>query len=236
MPHGVFVTGTDTEVGKTVVAVGLAAALRRRGVDVGVMKPIASGGIQREGRIVSEDALALLEAAGTTDPLDLVNPVCLSLPLAPLIAAEQEGVEIDMGLVDQAFQTLRARHEYVVVEGVGGAAVPIAGKLLAIDLAVRWELPALIVARSALGTINHCVLTVDFTRRRGCEVIGVVFCDTTGGARGAAEATNAEAVERFAGVRVLGEVPFSEELSAGRCRPDLAADLLASAVDIDSLV
>lgn len=236
MRHGIFVTGTDTGVGKTVVAAGLAAALRREGVDVGAMKPIASGGIERGGRLVSEDALVLQEAAGADDPLELVNPVCVALALAPLIAAEREGATIDIDVVDRAWEKLRARHKCVIVEGVGGAAVPITNELLAIDLAPRWQLPTLIVARPALGTINHCVLTVDFARRRGCELIGIVFCDTAGEARGIAEATNAEAVARFTGLRVLGEVPFSEQLAAGRRPPDLAADLLAAAMDIASLI
>ncbi|MGD8238659.1 MAG: dethiobiotin synthase [Armatimonadota bacterium] len=236
MRHGIFVTGTDTEIGKTVVAAGIVAALRRRGADVGAMKPIASGGIERGGRVVSEDALVLLEAAGTEDAMELVNPVCLSLPLAPAIAAEREGERIDMALVDRAFESLQARHECLIVEGVGGAAVPITEELLAIDLAVRRRLPALVVGRPGLGTINHCLLTVDFARRRGCEVIGAVFCDSVGDAPGMAEATNAEAVERFAEVRVLGEVRFSDELAEGPCSPELAADLVEEAVDVASLV
>jgi dethiobiotin synthetase len=232
MRHGIFVTGTDTEIGKTIVTAGLIAALRREGVDVGAMKPIASGGIEHGGRVVSEDALLLLEAGGGNDSLDLVNPVCLSLPLAPTIAAEREGTPIDIGVVDRAWEKLRAAHDCVVVEGVGGVAVPITEELLAIDLAVRWELPVLIVARPGLGTINHCMLTVDFVRQRGCEVIGVIFCDTSGDPKGEAEATNADAVQRFAGVPVLGEVCFSDELAAGKASADLAADLVAAAVDI----
>ncbi len=235
MRNGIFVTGTDTEIGKTIVAAGLVAALRREGADVGAMKPIASGGIEHGGRVASEDALVLLEAAGTDDPMDLVNPVCLSLPLAPTIAAEREGRPIDIGVVDRAWEKLRAAHDCVVVEGVGGAAVPITEELLAIDLAVRWALPVLIVGRPGLGTINHCMLTVDFVRHRGCEIIGVVFCDATGEPKGMAEATNADAVQRFAGVPVLGEVCFSEELAAGKASADLAADLVAAAVDVASI-
>ena len=235
MRKGIFVTGTDTEIGKTVVAAGLVASLRREGVDVGAMKPVASGGIEHGGRVVSEDALLLLEAGGGNDSLDLVNPVCLSLPLAPTIAAEREGRPIDIGVVDRAWEKLRVAHDCVVVEGVGGAAAPITEELLAIDLAVRWELPVLIVGRPGLGTINHCMLTVDFVRQRGCGVIGVVFCDATGEPKGIAEATNADAVQRYAGVPVLGEVPFSEELAAGKVSADLAADLVAGAVDVASL-
>ena len=234
--QGIFVTATDTGIGKTVVAAGLAAALRRLGVNVGVMKPVASGGIAHEGRTVSEDALVLREAAGTDDPLELINPVCLSLPLAPAIAAKREGVHIDVASIDAAWGVLQTRHECVVVEGVGGAAVPITEWLSAIDLAVRMEVPALIVARPTLGTINHCVLTVEFARHRDCEVLGVLFCDAAGGPRGIAEETNAEAVKRFADVPVLGEVPFSKQLAAGRCPPEVAAELLESVLDIRTLI
>ena len=102
-PTGIFITGTDTEIGKTVVAGGLAAALKAAGVNVGVMKPIASGGIEHEERIVSEDAIFLKHAARVEDALDLINPICLRQPLAPSVAAEIEGVSIDLRQIDDAF-------------------------------------------------------------------------------------------------------------------------------------
>ena len=102
-PAGIFITGTDTEIGKTVVAGGLAAALKAAGVNVGVMKPIASGGIEHEGRIVSEDAIFLKHAARVDDALDLINPICLRQPLAPSVAAEIERVSIDLRQIDEAF-------------------------------------------------------------------------------------------------------------------------------------
>ena len=119
-PTGIFITGTDTEIGKTVVAGGLAAALKAAGVNVGVMKPIASGGIERKGHLVSEDAIFLKGAAQVDDALDLINPICLRPPLAPSVAAAIEGVSIDLRQIDEAFAELCQRHEFIVVEGVGG--------------------------------------------------------------------------------------------------------------------
>ena len=174
-PTGIFITGTDTEIGKTVVAGGVAAALKAGGVDVGVMKPIASGGVEHKGCIVSEDAIFLKHAAQVDDALDLINPICLRHPLAPSVAAEIEETSIDLRQIDEAFAELCQRHEFIVVEGVGGIAVPICENVFVADLAQRFQLPLLIVARPNLGTINHTVLTVEFARSYNLEICGIVL-------------------------------------------------------------
>jgi len=120
MGRGLFITGTDTEVGKTIVAAGLAGALRARGHDVGVMKPIATGCRRTPERLVSEDAELLMQAAGAGDEYDLVNPVALAPPLAPTVASVQTGCMVDVGLVESAYRELSERHEFLIVEGIGG--------------------------------------------------------------------------------------------------------------------
>ena len=142
MAKGIFVTGTDTEIGKTIISGGLAAALKASGVDVGVMKPIATGGqlsgpCHREGRakVISEDAIFLKHAAQVDDALELINPICLHHPLAPSVASKMEGVPIDLPKIEAAFDSLCKAHEFVIVEGVGGLAVPIQGNMLVADLA-----------------------------------------------------------------------------------------------------
>lgn len=197
---GFFVTGTDTNVGKTFAACGIAAALRRRGVDVGVMKPVASG--------AADDALALIKASGVDDPLDLVNPIRLKDPLSPHLAAKREGKVIDLRRIDKAWKELASRHEVVIVEGAGGLLVPIRDGFTMADLAKRMELPLLIVARDALGTINHATLTVEAARSRGLKVLGVVVNRHRPGKPDLAERLNPEAIAEAAEVRVLGSLPW----------------------------
>src|SRR5262247_1970348 len=155
MMRSFLVTGTDTGVGKTLVAGGIAAALARRGIDVGVMKPFATGAIRVGGRLVSEDAQFLKKAAGVDDPLDLINPSCLQPPLAPAMAARIAKKPIDLDKVWAAWRTLKARHSTMIVEGVGGLLVPLVTGFTVADLARRWNLPLVIVTRPTLGTINH---------------------------------------------------------------------------------
>src|SRR3954462_144225 len=120
MTPSFLVTGTDTGVGKTLVAGGLAAALARRGRAVGGMKPFATGARTLRGRLVSDDARFLRKAAGVDDPLDLINPICLKPPLAPPMAADVAKRAIARGKVGSAWRTLTRRHSPMIVEGVGG--------------------------------------------------------------------------------------------------------------------
>lgn len=221
--RGVFVTGTDTEVGKTVVAAGIAKAIQAQGVNVGVMKPVATGGVKwsadetgghgKETR-VSRDALFLLKATGLQDPLDLVNPVCLRHPLAPAVAARLEGRVIILRIIRHAFEKLRRLHDFIVVEGAGGLLVPISDDYFMVDMARDFGLPLLIVSRPTLGTINHTALTVACARQKGVNVAGVVINYATQARRGLAEKTNRNAIEEFAGIPVLGEVDFLRGMNA----------------------
>jgi len=208
MSASFLVTGTDTGVGKTLVSGGLAAELRRRGVSVGVMKPFATGARSVRGRLVSDDALFLKKASGVDDPLELINPSCLKPPLAPSMAAEVAGKPIDLKRVWAAYDTLCARHESLVVEGVGGLLVPLLPRLTVADLAQKLRLPLLIVTRPALGTLNHTALTVHVARSYGLRILGLVINASTSAKKGLAERLNPAALELFTRVPVLGELPY----------------------------
>ena len=230
-PTGIFITGTDTEIGKTVVVGGLAAALKTAGVNVGVMKPIASGGVEHEGGIVSEDAIFLKGAAQVEDALDLINPICLRHPLAPSVAAEIEGVSIDLRKIDEAFAQLCQRHEFIVVEGVGGIAVPICEGMLVADMAQRFQLPLLIVARPNLGTINHTVLTVEFARSYNLDLRGIVLNASQEESRGLAEETNPKEIARLTRLPILGSVPFDEQLQSNIPDPAFLSQFIGEHID-----
>jgi len=233
---GIFITGTDTEIGKTVVAGGLAAALKAAGINVGVMKPIASGGVEHKGHIVSEDAIFLQHAAQVDDALDLINPICLRHPLAPSMAAEIEGASIDLRQIDKAFAELCQRHEFIVVEGVGGIAVPICEEILVADMAQRFQLPLLIVARPDLGTINHTVLTVEFARSYNLEVCGIVLNASQEESKGLAEETNPKELARLTHLPILGIAPFDERLQGNTPDPDFLSQFIGKHIDWKELV
>lgn len=201
-------TGTDTGVGKTVVAGGLAAALRAWRLDVGVMKPVQSGG--RPG-----DAAFLRRAAGVEDPLDLINPCCFDLPLAPAIAADLGPGSVDLSAILEAFWELGRRHDFLVVEGIGGLLVPLGEGLYVADLILAMGLPALVVARPGLGTLNHTLLTIRQAQSAGVRVLGTIINGYPLEPDLAAR-TNPPAIERFSGLPVLGLLPqLPEGILAG---------------------
>jgi dethiobiotin synthetase len=172
--RGIFITGTDTGVGKTIAAAALARLLRLRGVNVGVIKPVTSGCPRNDGVCFSEDAQLLAWAAQVAYGSD-VAPYCLELPIAPAIAATREGVRIDFNSIREAFERLAAQHEFVIVEGAGGLMVPLNGGLLVADLIGFLKLPALVVTRANLGTINHTSLTCFAARQLGIDLRGMVL-------------------------------------------------------------
>lgn len=203
-----LVTGTDTGVGKTVVAGGIAAALVRQGIDTGVMKPFATGARRVRGRLVSEDAQFLRRAARVEDPLDLINPVCLKPPLAPSMASQVAKTPIDLRAVWSAWRALTAEHSTMIVEGVGGLLVPLLTGFTVAHLACRLRLPILIVTRPTLGTINHTALTVHAARSFGLRVAGLVINSAARTRRGLAERLNPAALQLETRVPVLAEIPF----------------------------
>jgi len=207
-PRGIFITGTDTGVGKTYVATGLAGALRGRGVDVGVMKPVETGCVRRRGRLVPSDAVALRNAAGVRDRFDDINPYRFAKPLAPSVAAALEKKTINPDRIRSALDRLCKNHRFVIVEGAGGIMVPLSGRYTYLDLAHDLGLPVLIVARPGLGTINHTLLTIEAVRRRRIVVAGVVINDTQGGRQGTAERTNPGVIRELSGVEIAGIIRY----------------------------
>ncbi|NMG75028.1 dethiobiotin synthase [Aromatoleum diolicum] len=167
-----FLTGTDTEIGKTFVTCALLHAARANGCSALGMKPVAAGAEHIDGEWVNEDA-ARLRAAGSFDPgLKDLNPYCLRNPVAPHIAAAEEGVNIDPTRIRAAFENLRARADVVIVEGVGGFRVPLGADYDTADLAVDLDLPVILVVGMRLGCINHALLTVEAIATRGLRLAG----------------------------------------------------------------
>ncbi|MBC8552686.1 MAG: dethiobiotin synthase [Candidatus Brocadiales bacterium] len=211
MEKGVFVTGSDTGVGKTVIAGAIAAAIKAHGLDVGVMKPVASGAKEIEGKLVSEDAVYLKKIIDSTDNDDLVNPIRLKLPIAPTMAASNTGVLIDIDKILKAYEELTNKHDFVVVEGIGGLMVPIDDTLFVADLVLKMDLPLVIVSRDYLGTINHTLLTVEYAKSRNIRIKGIVINMLKSGDDLVRE------IEKYSSVPILGTIPFKENISVEDC-------------------
>jgi dethiobiotin synthetase len=174
--HGCFVTGTDTGVGKTLVACALIHAFAARGLRVAGMKPVAAGADPDPvaGGLRNEDVERLLAAGNVDAPRAEVNPYCFAPPIAPHIAAERAGVAIDPARIEACFHALAGRTDVLVVEGAGGFRVPLGPGLDSADLALRLRLPVVLVVGMRLGCLNHALLTVEAIAARGLALAGWV--------------------------------------------------------------
>ncbi len=223
---GCFVTGTDTGVGKTLVGCALIAELRARGFEVGAIKPIETG-VGPDGPL---DAIALRDAAGSRDALELVCPQQFALPAAPNVAARAEARDVDLAAIEAAFRRIADGRDLIIAEGAGGLLVPIREGFTMADLAHELGLPLLVVARAALGTINHTRLTLEAAAARSLPVIGVVISHA-GGELSPADASNLCALRAELGDRLIAEIPA---LKPGTSAPLGAVSSIAEAVSLSS--
>lgn len=234
MTAGVFVTGTDTGVGKTAVAAGLIEALRAQDVDVRPLKPVETGA--PADRAWPEDAGCLAGAAGLADvEPSTVCPVRFEEPLAPSVAARRADRPIDLATLDAAVDRVRAEAELALVEGAGGLLVPVTEDATMADLAARWQLPVLIVARSGLGTLNHTALTVERARAHGLEVLGVVL-NRWPEDPDVATRTNPAELERLTEVPVLGRLPELPDVDTAEGRRTGLREATTRSIDLQPLL
>lgn len=233
MNHGIFITGTDTGVGKTLITAALALHLKKRGLTVGVMKPIETGiSPSREAR---SDAARLRSIIDSDEPLGAIRPYAFELPVAPLTAAQQEGQTINLETIKKVYRLLSNRYDAMVVEGVGGVRVPITPKIGVTDLIRTLRLPVVVVGRSGLGGINHALLTVEALQRQKIRIIALVL-NRTHPVRSAIahiqERSTLEILRKQSGVPVLGPLPYEPGMPT-RFRP--AVQQLARSAAITKL-
>ncbi len=218
--RGFFVTGTDTEVGKTLVAAALTIGLRRHGYDVAVIKPIATGAIRKGNRLIAEDTAFLQRATEGRQTISEVTPssYTFEIPASPHFAAQLADRQIERNLLFDFFQLVNLKYPVVIVEAIGGILVPISDDWMVADMAQAFALPLVIVARSGLGTLNHTLLTLEAARRRGLTVAGVVFSQTSAPACEhqspwtLIEQDNISTIKRLGSVEILGAIPYISDL------------------------
>lgn len=204
---GLFITGTDTEVGKTVIAGAVADWFRRRRIRVGVCKPAGTGCKRVREGLVSEDAEFLAYCADAEAPLDIICPQRFAEPLAPAVAAERAGRPLDWEAIDRALREIAGQSDVLIVEGIGGLMVPMDRKFLVRDV-IRWlGLAAVVVARPGLGTINHTLLTLGGLREAKIPIAGVVINRYPTDSASVAEETNLSMIEKWGKAPLLAVVP-----------------------------
>jgi len=232
MGKGIFITGTDTGVGKTLIAGGLARVWLKSGKRIGVMKPIESGCVRSDNGLQPQDALFLKEMSYSTDDLDLINPYRLEHPLAPSIAAELEGVEIDLKKIGHIYQQLDLKYDLILVEGAGGLLSPLYKTLNSADLIRLLGIPMIVIARDTLGTINHTLLTVEYARSNGLTILGIII-NNLSSTPDLSTKTNPQVIKKLSGLPILGVIPYlplpqREDLT-------MIAELIGKYVDTDRL-
>lgn len=236
MNKGVFITGTDTCVGKTVVAAGLAGAIKAKGIDVGIMKPVASGATWHDGRLVSNDVRFLVNAVNSDDDFDIICPVCIEPALAPLSASLFYDIEINIEKIQDAYMKLCKKHDVVIVEGFGGVLAPITDNYLVSDMMKEFDLPVVIVSKPGLGTINHSLLTINETKRNGLNIKGFIINGMDTQNAGFVEKTNPELISRLSGVPLLGILPFDPKVDESLLETGDIIQLTLQHIDIEKIL
>jgi len=229
--RGLFVTGTSTGVGKTAVAAGLAWALKRQKINVGVMKPFATTNRVFSKKYRSRDTALLAKAAGVRDPDSELNPFFYSLAASPLVASQlrcEPPASLEKAL--QALQDLAKKHDFMIVEGIGGIMVPLTESESVADFAKGAGLPVVIVSTPMLGTLNHTLLTVMACKEFGINIRGTII-NKMPKKPSPVEQKAPEVMERLTGVPVLSTLPFSsggDYVTIGKA--------LEKTIDFDSLL
>jgi len=233
--RSLLITGTDTGIGKTTVASAIAAALRRRGHNIGVVKPVETGCEPgSDGTLTASDALQLRWAAGRADPIEVVCPYRLREPLAPSVAAQRDGATIEFADVVRHVRVVIESSELALVEGAGGLLVPLTTASTFADLARACDLRVLVVVGNRLGAINHARLTLDWARAATLSVAGYVVNTLAADADLAAQ-TNVEVLRELCGPS-LGVLPFLGPIVRTESERARLADAAEAALDLDALL
>jgi len=234
--RGFFITGTDTEIGKTLITALLTVGLHRHGIECCPVKPLATGGVSVDGRLVSEDSITYGRIADCPEPLSVLNPFCLHRSASPHFAAESERKIIQPQEIVSSLMSLAQRYTVLLVEGIGGWLVPIRYDYLVADFAKDLGLPVILVSANRLGTINHTLLTLASIRAYGIEPLGVIFTRILRGESTDLEHNNISTVERIGKIDILGDVPFLDETLRNGTDKDLLWETIKNAIRWDRLI
>ena len=214
-PHGIFVTGTDTGVGKTIVSAALLCVLKSAGVDAVYMKPVQTGCRRKSGKLLAPDLELACSLAGACPPESerkFMAPYLFRRACSPHLAARIEKRNIRLSKIISSFRALKRRHDFIIVEGAGGVLTPLSRECSMLDVMQALALPVIVVARPGLGTINHTLLTLRELRRAKLNILGIVINYAEKNRKTVIEKDNLKTIERLGDTRIIAELPFMREL------------------------
>lgn len=223
-----FITGTDTDVGKTFVTAGLASSMKKMGINIGIMKPFAAGTIDNNG-YKSNDVNLLLEAAQITDEEQLVNPYFFPIPASPFTAMQNLSVSIDVEIVLNNFKKLARLHDVLLVEGIGGIMTPILKNYFVTNLIKEMNLETIVVTSSRIGTINHTIMTIKMCQEFGIKIRGIIINNVT--LTGYQVNELKRDIEELTGNSVLGSIPYSKNWTL-----DNISEIISNKINVRSLL
>ncbi|PKM94649.1 MAG: dethiobiotin synthase [Firmicutes bacterium HGW-Firmicutes-1] len=211
MSKGVFIIGTDTDVGKTVVSAGLMHLLRKNGYTACYFKPVLSGAIEDHRELIPGDTRFVKTVANLEETLENMTPYKFQTPVAPHLASKIENIPIQVEVIKKSYQNLCEKYSYILAEGAGGLVVPLTEEgYMLYNLVLDFELPIIIVARPGLGTINHTVMTVRYAQNLGITVKGIIingYDDAN-----VCHMDNKITIEKLTNVPILGLIPILNDI------------------------
>lgn len=237
MKAGFFITGTDTGVGKTIVTAAILRSFIKKGLKVGAMKAIETGCLNKDGILLPEDGMFLRDMAEMNDSLDLITPVKFENPLSPFVASRIEKINIELNRIFKSFETLKKKYDYLFVEGIGGVMVPLTketkkkGFYFVRDLIKDMQLPAVVVTRPSLGTINHTLLTMEALKNKKIPIKGFIINFSEPPKNDIAEKTNPQILKEIIEIPCLGILPYLTELNK-----DTIGETALKSLDIEVLI
>ena len=225
-----FITGTDTGVGKTHITATLAACIKKLGINVGVMKPVATGMPQKSG-FKSSDVSLLCHACGVDDSEDLVNPIFMPIPSSPYDASKMLNIEFKPEIIFEKFEKLKQKYEMLLVEGIGGIMTPLSKDFFVADMIKKMQLETIIVTRSTLGTLNHTMMTVNTCRDYEIPVKGIIInnYDEKGSP---VEKNSPLTIHEITKIPILGIIPFVRDYQ----NVEMMIPFVEKNVDLRSLI
>ena len=223
-----FITGTDTDVGKTFVTAGLASSMKKMGINIGIMKPFAAGTIDNNG-YKSNDVNLLLEAAQITDEEQLVNPYFFPIPASPFTAMQNLSVSIDVEIVLNNFKKLARLHDVLLVEGIGGIMTPILKNYFVTNLIKEMNLETIVVTSSRIGTINHTIMTIKMCQEFGIKIRGIIINNVN--LTGYPVNDLKRDIEELTRNSVLGSIPYSKNWNL-----DNISEIISNKINVRSLL
>lgn len=237
MKTGYFITATDTTVGKTIVTSAILRSFIKKRLKVATMKIIETGCLNKDGILLPTDGMFLRDMAEMNESLDLITPVKFENPLSPIVASRIENIEVDIDRIFKAFETLKKKYDYLLVEGIGGLMVPIIKEekksnfYFVRDLIKEIALPVIIVTRPTLGTINHTLLTLEALKNKKIPVKGFIINFSEPPKNDIAEKTNPDILKELLDIPCLGVMPYLTELSK-----DKIGEAALKNLDIEALI